>query len=67
MKIFGQEVNPFQLFLILILLLAASGSFNGDEDEKSPEHSHIYGPPLRFLKLLRFKRNAKILPLQAKS
>lgn len=27
MQIFGVEVNPYELFLILILLLAAAGAF----------------------------------------
>ena len=55
MQIFGVEVNPYELFLILILLLAATGSFDGNDDcSKSKDTSAKQEPesPVRILKFL---------------
>ncbi|HHX10625.1 MAG TPA: hypothetical protein GX729_04590 [Firmicutes bacterium] len=47
MKILGVEVNPYELFLILILLLGATGSFNtrvtraGKKDPSSRNESPV--------------------------
>ncbi|HHT85253.1 MAG: hypothetical protein ACOX34_07890 [Bacillota bacterium] len=47
MKIFGVDVNPYELFLILILLLAATGSFDtnvtgsGKKDPSSIRESPV--------------------------
>ncbi|HHY12888.1 MAG TPA: hypothetical protein GX529_09705 [Firmicutes bacterium] len=54
MEIFGVDVNPYELFLILILLLAATGSFDSSEDctgtrDSSPGRAE--GAPVRFLNL----------------
>lgn len=40
MEIFGVEVNPYELFLILILLLGATGSFDEEYGCKSDTRGH---------------------------
>ncbi|MGI6620673.1 MAG: hypothetical protein ACOX35_04380 [Bacillota bacterium] len=60
MKIFGVDVNPYELFLILILLLAATGAFDahaaraGKKDSSQKRES-----PVRFLKAPRRRAAGK--------
>ncbi len=53
MEIFGVEVNPYELFLILILLLGATGSFDEKNACKSGIKDHLpkqtSGSPVRIL------------------
>ncbi|QUL98093.1 MAG: hypothetical protein IMF26_08545 [Candidatus Fermentithermobacillus carboniphilus] len=57
MKILGHEVNPYQLFLILILLLAAAGHFNREkpDEEKLKGEEATRESPIGLLTLFRGK------------
>lgn len=57
MKIFDQEAGPFDLFLILVLLLAASGAFIPSEGEEKT----ILGRLKKFLR--KPAREIKTMPL----
>ena len=49
MKIFGVDVNPYELFLILILLLAATGAFDAHAARAGKDSSQN-ARAVRFLK-----------------
>ncbi|HHY17694.1 MAG TPA: hypothetical protein GX524_06420 [Firmicutes bacterium] len=72
MEILGVEVNPYELFLILILLLAATGSFDQEDDCKNPKDissGQESGSPVRILGFLNqpLVMNAPGYRLQAHS
>lgn len=55
MRIFGVDVNPYELFLILILLLATTGSFSTSAARTGKNDPRAHDSPVG---LLSSKRRA---------
>ncbi len=61
MQIFGVEVNPYELFLILILLLAATGSFEQNDDCSDNKDSSAKQEPKSPVRILKFLNKPLIM------